>query len=63
MGKKTCFLTPSIVIIPEKKITTPPRPDGADGALRHEVDKDKIFLKIPNLKGHQNCITGSALSP
>ena len=30
-----------------------------DGALSHTMDYVKYFLKIPNLKGHSNHITGS----
>ena len=34
-----------------------------DGAFNHKIDYVTIFVEILNLKGHQNCITGSRVTP
>ena len=33
-----------------------------DGAFSHKIDCVRKFYEILNLKGHQNCITGSKVS-
>ena len=33
-----------------------------DGAFSHKIDSVTIFLKILNLEGHPNCITGSGVT-
>ena len=46
----------------ENILTTPPRPMVRNGAFSHKIDYITIFLKIWNLKGHQNHITGSRVT-